>query len=158
MRRCHSRPMRPTSASLQPGGGCRIRKYSSAYIRTGVGLRIGGIGLALTSRRADFGHASAVDEAHLPLDNHSLPFLHSRPESGTITFDRDDLNHPHLRLLVGVCDEDEWPTLAALNRNRRDQRSLWPDIEIDFDIDIHARPQFQAFVGKDGFGGNGSSV
>ncbi len=140
--------------------GCRMQNsemFIAAHLRIGLGQCIGGSAFAVTSRCTDFGHASAVDEAHLPLDNDSLPFVHSRAGE----------RHDHLRWRrlepcasppsgPGFATKTNGPRLAALDGDRRDERSLRPDIEIDFDIDVHPGPQFQGFVGKDGFGGNGS--
>src|SRR5262249_5471938 len=64
------------------------------------------------------------------------------------------LDVAHLDALIGHGDEDVWALLAALDRHRWHGDSLRPGGEIDFDIDVLARPKLELLVGKCGFGGD----
>ena len=119
-------------------------------------LRLLAPGAAAVGR--GLGDARAVGQAHLPLDDDPLAVLHARLDGGAVALDADQLDVAHLRRLVVLGDEHERTLLAALDGNGRDHHRLGPDIEIDLDIDIHARPQLELLVGERRLGGDGAGV
>ena len=90
--------------------GCGLAVAARSRVLGVVAAAAGAVGCRL-------GHARAVGQAHLPLDDDPLAVLHAGRDRGAVALDADKLDVAHLDRLVVLGDKDERTLLAALDGN-----------------------------------------